>query len=104
MTRRKTRRILDLVRVLLHALTREQALPRVRRNAGLAPLTETGATNVNRTNHRLWVTFPISRIDAFLFDGIQGRQIRRIPSWPINRHGNGQEQGGQINGRILGWI
>ena len=43
MTRRNSRRILDLVRVLLHALTREQALPRVRRNAGLAPLTETGA-------------------------------------------------------------
>ena len=43
MTRRNTRRILDLVRLLLHALTREQALPRVRRNAGLAPLIETGA-------------------------------------------------------------
>ena len=43
MTRRNTRRILDLVRVLLHALTWERALLRVRRNAGLAPLTETGA-------------------------------------------------------------
>jgi hypothetical protein len=43
MTRRKIRRILDLVSRLVHALTREQALPRVRRNAGLAPLTETGA-------------------------------------------------------------
>ena len=104
MTRRKTHRILDLVRVLLHALTREQALLRVRRNAGLAPLTETGAINVNRTNHRLWITFPISLRHSLLFNGIQGWQVCRIPSWPINRHGNGQKQGGQINGRILGWI
>jgi len=43
MTRRKTHGILDLVSGLLHALTWERALPRVRRNAGLAPLTETGA-------------------------------------------------------------
>ena len=47
MTRPKPRRILDLVRLLLHALTRERALLRVRRNAGLAPLTESGATNGN---------------------------------------------------------
>ena len=47
MTRRNSRRILDLVRLVLHALTWERALPRVRRNAGLAPLTESGATNGN---------------------------------------------------------
>jgi hypothetical protein len=70
MTRRKARRILDLVRLVLHALTREQALPRVRRNAGLAPLTETGAINVNRANHRLWITFPISLRHCLLFNGI----------------------------------
>jgi hypothetical protein len=43
MTRRKTHGILDDVGDVVHALTWEQALPRVRRNAGLAPLTETGA-------------------------------------------------------------
>jgi len=53
MTRRKTRTILDFVRLLLHALTWEQALSRIRRKARLVPLTETGATkNGNRiTNH-----------------------------------------------------
>ena len=44
MTRRKTHGILDDVGDVVHALTWEQALPRVRRNAGLAPLTETGAS------------------------------------------------------------
>ena len=104
MTRRNTRRILDLVRVLLHALTWEQALPRVRRNAGLAPLTESGATNDNRANHRLCGTRTAGNLHSFVFNGIQGWQVGRIPSWPICRHGNGQDKGGQINGRILGWI
>jgi hypothetical protein len=104
MTRPRPRRILDDVGLVLHALTWERALLRVRRNAGLAPLTESGAINVNRTNHWLWGTCPISHRQHLVFNGIQGRQISRLSSWPISRHGNRQDKGGQINGRILGWI
>ena len=94
MTRRKPHRILDLVRLVPHALTWEQALPRVRRNAGLAPLTESGATNDNRANHRLCNTRTAGNFNTLVLNGIQGWQVGRIPSRPICRHGNGQVKGG----------
>jgi hypothetical protein len=55
MTRRRTRRILDFVSLLLHALTWEQALSRIRRKARLVPLTETGAIIMDLGTQIMWV-------------------------------------------------
>ena len=48
----------------------------------------------------LWCIDPIVNRDDLVFNGIQGWQVCRIPSWPINWLGYGQDKGGQVNGRI----
>jgi hypothetical protein len=92
MTRRKTHGNLDLVGDLPHPYRREQIATLDREH------------HDSRTNHWLCCIGTAITRDNPVLNGIQGRQIGWIHARPRCPNGIDEVKGGQVNGRILGWI